>query len=676
MVKTEYYMQLFDLFDVCEAAKNTEALFLFFKIWRALLFANNVSLLEVVLNEDCVLRFFGALEYDPRVPAERYVRHREFLKDAKLLEVVPFTNDDLRVRIRQTYYIQYLRDVILAGVIDDGISSTINSFVIYNQMEIVSLIRRDPDILQNLLRQMQDPDVDDKAFLDRISFILELCNLGKMCNVSGRIELYSLLNSLGVFQVLELALRKGDCEIRALACEIVNLTIQHNASLLRGYVLNQSQKASFLLLLVDGIVSEGDLGLKSQFVGILQVLLDPEGMEKVNAKDQMLGIWYECCMTRLMEPLAAPLDQDIPSKEHVLELLEFCIRVHDFRVKYFILGNNITKRVVALTEHRDRFLQLAAVRLIRVLVGIRDSFFDRHLCRHHFLDPVVDLLVRNGGVNNLVDSAILDLIEFIRAAPIPELAREIVSRHRDTLLSIKYVSVCSQLVQMVDQWERETANGNGGPLATPPVPMESPSRKRGRGDGGNGLEDSWFEDDDPGFHKLGSMEEGSGSGSSGGGGGGVGGGGVDTPTPHAPPQLMMDYSILPPLPSTRLMEEEEGELPLLSRHDTPPMPDFQQQKNGGLSFASLRLPSEPGALVAGLAAEATRLAAESTTGGPYWGGMQGGQGENQNKPAAGDTGGDDEKHMEETKKRRIETSAAEETAAPPSMLDEFLKDSS
>ncbi len=691
MIRTEYYRLLFDVFDECEAQGKTEGLHWLFRIWRALLFANNVPLLEVILSEECVLRFFGCLECDPRVPPERHVKHRAFLSQTMLKEVVPLPNEDLRTRIRQTFYIQYLRDVILAGVIDDGISTTINSFVIYNQMEIVSLVRRDPDILQNVLRQMQDPDLSDAVFLEKMSFVLELCSLGKMCNVTGRMELYSLLSSLGIFQVLELALRRADCQIRTAACEIINLAASHNVSLLRNYVLAQPpSKPSFVLLLVDGVVSEPDPGLKSQFTGILQALLDPDGMDKINAKDQMLGMWYESCMSRLMEPLVStPLEEGTAAKEHVLDLLEFCIRFHDFRVKYFILGNNITRHVVALTEHRDRHMQLAAVRLVRVIVGIRDSFFDRHLIRHHFLDPIIGLLVSNAGANNLIDSAILEMLEYIRVCPIVPLAKEIVSRHKQVLLDVRYVSTCGQLVSMVETWEREGMGSNGQLATTPPVSAESPTRKRARnsgnmiGAGVGDLDEAWLEDDlDDAFRKSG----GSSVGNMSSGAAAAAAALHHHMSHHSIPETMMDFAILPPMPSlpssSRRLLDDDDELPLLDRHDTPPI-NFPGHGGGagssmqpGFTFASLRLPSEPSALVAGLAAEATRHLAEASTGGSFWDAP--GMGSPPAPPPPMEANpvsppparGSDEDEEEKRKRRR-----SEESNPVSSLVDEFLRDS-
>ncbi len=82
-------------------------------------------------------------------------------------------------------------------------------------------------------------------------------------------------------------------------------------------------------MLVDGIVREPDLGLKSQFTGILQGLLDPEGMDKANVKEQMLGLWYEHCMARLVEPLAAPMDEQVRN-DRVAWTVSLCVCVRCF----------------------------------------------------------------------------------------------------------------------------------------------------------------------------------------------------------------------------------------------------------------------------------------------------------------------------------------------------------
>lgn len=587
-------------------------------------------------------------------------------------EVVPLASEELRSRIRQTYYIQYLRDVILAGVIDDAVTATINSFVIYNQMDIVALVRRDSDVLQQLVRQMLDPDDPDSSFLDKLQFLHELCTLTKVCNLAGRVELYGLLHHVGVFQVLELALRRKDITIRTIACEVINLCMAHNVNILRQYVLGQSPPAAFLLVLVDGVCKEADLGLKSQFAGILQTVLETEGMEKVNCRDQMLNLWYEYCMPRLVEPLGAPIDQEVKAKEYVMELLEFCIRSHEYRIKYFVLGNGIVYRVCKLMEHRERFLQLSAVRLFRTILQIKDPFFERHLLRHKFIDSVMELWSVNGGANNLIDSAILEMLHFIKATPLREVASDLVRRHRNALLSVKYVKIGVELVALVDSWETESSVAAAA-AASRTGGEEASSRKRvrgGLGDNGGG-DDDWFE----------------------------GGGDDELVGPDSSPLSqdsglnLLDFHLPSVGKGDQDDDDDDDDAPLpLHRNNTPPL-TFDLGSDGVVgvgsvgpssdTFSSLRLPLESGALVAGLAAEATRLVAEASAGGAYWDSRL------DSPPSGGVSSPDDPQKRRKvdvgSPQQRLASSPPHPPPPPPpppppaaavvtSLLDEFLRD--
>ena len=65
-------------------------------------------------------------------------------------EVIPIDSEELKEKIHQTYRIQYLKDVVLARSLDDQTFSTLHSFIVFNQMEIVSHLKSD----QKYLRQM------------------------------------------------------------------------------------------------------------------------------------------------------------------------------------------------------------------------------------------------------------------------------------------------------------------------------------------------------------------------------------------------------------------------------------------------------------------------------------------------------------------------------------------
>eukprot|EP01052_Picozoa_sp_SAG31_P027070 SAG31_NODE_2503_length_5594_cov_1.758326_5_plen_271_part_00 len=126
---------------------------------------------------------------------------------------------------------------------------------------------------------------------------------------------------------------------------------------------------------------------------------------------------------------------------YICELLAFCIAHHSYRIRYFILKNSVVQQVLGLLklEHQDKTVTLACVRFFRACVGTGDEFYFRYLvCPHlHLIEnervifdsvdigmlsqikhglfrPIVDVLAKNGPRYNLLNSALLELFEFVR----------------------------------------------------------------------------------------------------------------------------------------------------------------------------------------------------------------------------------------------------------------------
>jgi len=51
---------------------------------------------------------------------------------------------------------------------------------------------------------------------------------------------------------------------------------------------------------------------------------------------------------------------------------------------------------------------------MRKIVALKDEFYNRYIIKGNLFNPVVDALVDNKGRYNLLDSAILELFEFIK----------------------------------------------------------------------------------------------------------------------------------------------------------------------------------------------------------------------------------------------------------------------
>lgn len=62
-----------------------------------------------------------------------------------------------------------------------------------------------------------------------------------------------------------------------------------------------------------------------------------------------------------------------------------------------------------------------ALRFMRKIVALKDEFYNRYIVKGNLFAPVVDAFLRNNSRYNLLDSAVLELFEFIKlvSAPIP-----------------------------------------------------------------------------------------------------------------------------------------------------------------------------------------------------------------------------------------------------------------
>ena len=51
---------------------------------------------------------------------------------------------------------------------------------------------------------------------------------------------------------------------------------------------------------------------------------------------------------------------------------------------------------------------------MRKIIALKDEFYNRYIIKGNLFAPVIDALVSNNGRYNLLDSAILEMFEFIK----------------------------------------------------------------------------------------------------------------------------------------------------------------------------------------------------------------------------------------------------------------------
>lgn len=61
------------------------------------------------------------------------------------------------------------------------------------------------------------------------------------------------------------------------------------------------------------------------------------------------------------------------------------------------------------------FPSLDSLRFLRRIVGLKDEFYNRYIVKGQLFEPVICAFKENGQRYNLLNSAIVELFEFIRA---------------------------------------------------------------------------------------------------------------------------------------------------------------------------------------------------------------------------------------------------------------------
>lgn len=77
--------------------------------------------------------------------------HRAFLSDtSRFKQVLDFKDETVEHKIHQTFRAQYLKDVVFARILEEANFSTLNSIVMFNQVEILNYLCQNHALMSEL----------------------------------------------------------------------------------------------------------------------------------------------------------------------------------------------------------------------------------------------------------------------------------------------------------------------------------------------------------------------------------------------------------------------------------------------------------------------------------------------------------------------------------------------
>ncbi|KAK7329535.1 hypothetical protein VNO77_23705 [Canavalia gladiata] len=476
----DFFRKLIEVFRVCEDLENMDGLHMIFKIIKGIILLNSTQIFERIFNDEFIMDIIGALEYDPEVPHVQH--HRKFLKEHVIFkEAIPIKNTVVLSKIHQTYRVGFLKDVVLARVLDEATTASLNSIIHANNAVVVSLLKDDSTFIQELFARLKSPTTSPESKKNMVHFLHELCSLSKSLQMAQQLRFFRDLMNEGVFDIITDILQSQDKKLVLSGTDILILFLNQDPNFLRSYVVRQ-EGITLLGLLVRGMITDFGDDMHCQFHEILRSLLDSCSLSGAQ-RDTIIDIFYEkhlgqlievittsCCSEKVAHASGKTVDPCQRAKylsgtkpeilSNICELLCFCVLHHPYRIKCNFLLNKVIEKILLLTHRREKYLVAAAVRFVRTILSRHDEHLINYFVRNDLLKPIVDAFVANGNRYNLLNSAVLELFEYIRKENLKLLMKYIVDSFWNRLEKFEYlVSIQSLKVKYEQCLDNEGTKG-------------------------------------------------------------------------------------------------------------------------------------------------------------------------------------------------------------------------
>ncbi|CAI9118989.1 OLC1v1020636C1 [Oldenlandia corymbosa var. corymbosa] len=461
----DFIRKLLDLFRICEDLENIDGLHMIYKIVRGIILLNSTPIFEKLFGDDHIMDIIGSLEYDPDGP---HINHRKFLKEHVVFKEAMTIKDPLVLsKIHQTYRVGYLKDVVLPRVVDDATAASLTAIIHSNNAIVVSLLKDDSTFIQELFARLRST-TSAESKKDLVLFLHEFCTLSKSLQMVQQLRLYRDLVNEGILDIIADILQSEDKKLVLTGTDILILLLNQDPNLLRSYVTRQEGIPLFGLL-VKGMLTDFGDDMHCQFLEILRNLLD--SYASGSQRESIVDIFYERHLGQLVDAITSscPGHSTSPTVSkfgksdgesgnqssvrpeillNICDLLCFCVLHHPYRIKCNFLLNNVIDKVLLLTRRREKYLVVAAVRFIRTLISRNDEHLVNHIVKNDLLRPVVLAFVDNGSRYNLLNSAVLELFEYIRKENLKILLKYLIESYWEQLVKFDFLpSICSLKVK-------------------------------------------------------------------------------------------------------------------------------------------------------------------------------------------------------------------------------------
>lgn len=305
IINSNYSAILVDHFHKAEKEHRYKELLILSNIVKTLILYNEKRILEQIID-DCYFKgIVGILEYDMEFLISK-ANHRKYLAEINpsLKQVIPLENNDIKLIIKKTFRLQFLKDVVLVRFLDENSFNLISELIMNYQSSIVVFLQEGTFIDQIMsLYLLSNENENLLKKREGIKLLHECVMISNNLESSEKSLFYKFLIRKGLFKVLNFAFNvETDNSVRILATDTIITIIEHDIFLINSIqyenksnhfeILDEhsgiknelldfnsfktSSDMSLLLILSKILLTDKSPGLKEQAFQALVTLLDPE----------------------------------------------------------------------------------------------------------------------------------------------------------------------------------------------------------------------------------------------------------------------------------------------------------------------------------------------------------------------------------------------------------------
>lgn len=501
----DYIPKLVKLFTEAEEAHSIKNLHMLCNIVKTLIVCNESLTVEIILDDKNMMGVIGILEYDPDFPTFK-ASHRKYLADeSNFKEVLPLDDTHIKDLIKKTFKLQFLKDVVLARLLDDPSFNAISTLIHFNQVEVIKFLESS-DFIDTLLKVYED-ETPTQTKRDGMRLFHQFVLMAKNLPSKQRTRFYKTLINKGLFKTIQFVLQDDSLDVRIQGTGLIVSIIEHDVLLINGMdeeiepgdswneeieesfngdlyekdgplskkVVTLSDDMTLLLILSKFLLEDNEPGLRIQAYEALKSLLDPANtnapgiMGDDESRNLNTAAYFKAFYNEVSPILFASLIEaceveiNTNGKEdmfmYLFDLVTFCSKDKHISRSFF-MENHILKGIAQMVKPRHALqLRLAAVRSLKSIVMLNDDYYTRYVISNDLLGQVFHLLTECENVPDMAYSTVLDLLEIILMGiekgdsrkNFKLLAHYIVQNYREVLKSINDVDSGADLMRFVDK---------------------------------------------------------------------------------------------------------------------------------------------------------------------------------------------------------------------------------